>query len=85
METRSRADQGEGQSLGKAGEGVAGRRTRTQLDDVLTPTVGRLPPMGGAALALAVYVVLGIVLPVVLDPVRAASSSSAFSAPRGVS
>jgi HJR/Mrr/RecB family endonuclease len=50
---------------------VAGRRTTTQLDDVLTRTVGRLHPMRGAALALAVYIGLGVVLPVLLRPGRA--------------
>ena len=72
-----------GRRIGESGEGVAGRRTRTQLDDVLTLTVGRLPPMRGAALALVVYVVLGIVVPLVLDPAAAGSSFSAFSVPHG--
>lgn len=48
-----------------------GRRTRTQLDDVLTRTVGRLSSMWGAALALIVYVVFGVLVPVVFDLGRA--------------
>lgn len=45
---------------------TAGSRTRTQLDDVLTRSIGRLPPMAGLWLAVAVYGVLGVLLPVLL-------------------
>jgi len=54
----------------RAGGRPAGRRAHTQLDDVLSRTVGRLPPLVGAGVALGVYVVLGVALPLALNAGR---------------
>jgi HJR/Mrr/RecB family endonuclease len=58
--------------------GTAGPRTRTQIDDVLTRTVGRLPAMWALAAAAAVYLVLGALAPLALDSGRAGTIALGF-------
>jgi len=67
---RSRAVEHIDGSPEEAGERPAGRRAHTQLDDILTRTVGRLPPLVGASVALGVYIVLGVALPLALNAGR---------------
>jgi HJR/Mrr/RecB family endonuclease len=70
MGQRSKTHEGINGSPAMARDGSAGPRARTRLDDLLTRTVGRLPPLVGAAAALGVYVVLGIALPLALNAGR---------------
>jgi restriction system protein len=55
-----------------------GSRTRTQLDDVLTRTIGRLPAMWALGLAAAVYILLGAAAPLALDSGRAGTIALGF-------
>lgn len=53
-------------------------RTRTQQDDLLTRTIGRLPTTWAAGIAVFVYVVLGALVPIALQSGRAATIALGF-------
>lgn len=64
---------------------TAGPRTKTQLDDVLTRSIGKLPPMAGLFLSFGLYAVLGVLLPLLLRTGRSWTIAlGAFGASSGV-
>ena len=60
--------------------GTGPGRTTSRLDDVLTRTVGRVAPTTALCIAFAVYIVVGIVLPLALNFGRVGLVSWSFMA-----